>query len=70
VVESSSKESYASTIMQFRNVCKNSQKFLNYVECAILDTVKEWHDIVKAPFLNNRHDSIRTALDGKDINLY
>jgi len=56
--------------MQFRNVCKNSQKFLNYVECAILDTVKEWHDIVKAPFLNNRHDSIRTALDGKDINLY
>jgi hypothetical protein len=41
VVESPTQESYASNVMQFRDVCKYFAKFLNYVQSTILDTIKE-----------------------------
>jgi len=41
VVESSTQESYASNVMQFRYICKKNSKFLDYVQSTILDTVKE-----------------------------
>jgi hypothetical protein len=46
VVESPTQESYASNVMQFRDVCKNFPKFLDYVQSSILDIVKE--KLVKA----------------------
>ena len=41
LVESPRKDSYASVVMQFKDVCKKLQKFLVYVQTTILNTVKE-----------------------------
>jgi len=41
VVESPIKDSYASPVMRFKDVCKKFPKFLKYVEITILNTVKE-----------------------------
>jgi len=41
VVESPTKDSYASVVMRFRDVCKIFAKFLDHVETTILNTVKE-----------------------------
>jgi len=41
VDESLTKDSFASTVMRFRDVCKRIPKFLDYVETTILNSVRE-----------------------------
>ena len=41
VVESSTQDSCASVVMQFRDACKKNSKFLDYVQSTILYIVKE-----------------------------
>lgn len=41
MIESSSKEPFVESIVQFREVCRNYSKFLNYVENNILNTFKK-----------------------------
>jgi len=61
VVESPTQESYASNVMQFRDVCKKIPKIIDYVQSTILDTIKEnivraWTDRV-ASWVKNHHQS-------------